>query len=102
MFCTTSCGHSWSKQSDVVQICRLSQVSMYRISILPPPLRVTLPPPSSTTRCLVLTTLAVFVIRIVTGLEPQLNVMMPPSATSRTTAADVQLAAVPLPTTWLG
>ena len=42
------------------------------------------------------------VITIVTGLGPQLKVMMPPAATSRTTAADVQLAGVPFPITWLG
>ena len=47
-------------------------------------------------------TLAVEVITIVTGLGPQLNVMMPPAATSRTTAADVQLAGVPSPITWFG
>ena len=39
---------------------------------------------------------------MVTGLGPQLKVMMPPAATSRTTAADVQLAGVPFPITWLG
>jgi hypothetical protein len=49
-----------------------------------------------------LVTFAVAVITIVTGLVPQLNVMIPPAATAWTTAADVQLAAVPLPTTWFG
>src|SRR5215472_5846293 len=39
---------------------------------------------------------------IVTGLGPQLNVMTPPAATAATTAADVQLAAVPSPITWSG
>jgi hypothetical protein len=39
---------------------------------------------------------------IVTGAEPQLNVMTPPAATAATTAADVQLAGVPLPITWSG
>src|SRR5215212_6794845 len=63
-----------------------------------PPLRVTLPPPSSTTRELVFTTFAVAVIVIVTGLLPQLNRMIPPLATAATTALDVQLAAVPVPT----
>ena len=75
---------------------------MYRIRILPPPLSVTLPPPSSTTWWLVFTTLAVAVIVIVTGLGPQLKVMMPPLATALTTAADVQLAGVPGPMTWFG
>jgi hypothetical protein len=46
-----------------------------------------------------LTTFAVAVILIVTGLEPQLKRMIPPRATARTTAAEVQLAAVPLPMT---
>jgi hypothetical protein len=45
---------------------------------------------------------AVALIVIVTGCWPQLKVMMPPLATARTTAADVQLAAVPLPMTWFG
>ena len=39
---------------------------------------------------------------IVTGPGPQLNVMTPPAATAATTAADVQLAGVPLPITWSG
>ena len=72
---------------------------MYRIRTLPPPLKVTLPPPSSTTRWLVLTTLAVAVIVMVTGLGPQLNLMTPPSATALTIAADVHPAGVPLPMT---
>jgi hypothetical protein len=42
------------------------------------------------------------VIVIVTGLGPQLKVMMPPLATALTTAADVQLAGLPAPMTWLG
>jgi hypothetical protein len=46
--------------------------------------------------------LAVPVIVIVTGLGPQLKVMMPPLATALTTAADVQLAGLPVPMTWLG
>src|ERR1700739_620264 len=65
--------------------------------ILPPPLSVTLPPPSITVLRCVFTTFAVAVILIVTGFGPQLNVMMPPSATARTTAADVQWRI-----TWLG
>ena len=69
---------------------------------MPPPLSVTLPPPSSTTRWLVFTTLAVAVIVIVTGFGPQSKVMMPPSATALTTAADVHPAGVPRPITWFG
>jgi hypothetical protein len=47
-------------------------------------------------------TFAVDVIAIVTGFGPQLNVMIPPAATARTTAAEVQLAGRPLPITWSG
>jgi anti-sigma regulatory factor (Ser/Thr protein kinase) len=39
---------------------------------------------------------------IVTGAGPQSNVMMPPAATALTTAAEVQLAGVPVPTVRLG
>ncbi len=63
---------------------------------------MTSPPPSSTTWWLVFRTLAVAVMVIVTGFGPQLNVMMPPLATALTTAADVQLAGVPVPMTWSG
>ena len=49
-----------------------------------------------------LRTFAVVVNLIVTGFGPQENVISPPRATARTTAADVQLAAVPLPTTLVG
>src|ERR1700679_1303258 len=97
MFCATSCGHCCSQQSLVVYVCAGSQVFMYRIRISRPPLSVTFPPPSSTTWWLVLTTLAVAVIVIVTGLGPQLKVMIPPSATACTTAADVQPAGEPSP-----
>src|SRR5580658_8398395 len=79
-----------------------AQVSEKRIRRTPPPLSVTRPPPSKTTRCSVLATFAVAVIRIVTAFFPQSNVMIPPSATAWTTAADVQLAGVPLPITWFG
>jgi hypothetical protein len=47
-------------------------------------------------------TLAVVLIPIVTGLGPHENRMIPPARTAATTAAEVQLAAVPRPTTWLG
>jgi len=38
----------------------------------------------------------------VTGLFPQSNLMIPPAATARTKAADVQLADLPSPITWSG
>ena len=79
----------------MVVFCLRSQVFMYRMRILPPPLSVTLPPPSSTTWWLVFTTLAVALIVIVTGLEPHLKVVVPPSATALTTAAEVQPAGLP-------
>jgi hypothetical protein len=41
-------------------------------------------------------------IVIVTGDGPHENVMMPPAATAATTAAEVQLAGVPRPTTRVG
>ncbi|MEO3810273.1 hypothetical protein ABGB17_14830 [Sphaerisporangium sp. B11E5] len=72
---------------------------MYRIRRFPPPLNVTLPPPSSTTRLLVFRTFAVAFITIVTAVAPQANRITPPLATAATTAADVQLAGVPFPTT---
>jgi hypothetical protein len=59
-------------------------------------------PPSRTTRWLVFTTFAVAFMVMVTGFGPQLKVMTPPSATALTTAAEVQLAGVPLPMTWFG
>src|SRR5271165_6779247 len=102
MFWTTSCGQCCSQQLLVVHFCFLSQVFMYRIRCLPPPLRVTRPPPSMTTRWLVFTTFAVAFMTIVTGRGPQLKVMTPPLATARTTAAEVQLAGVPRPMTWFG
>jgi hypothetical protein len=45
---------------------------------------------------------AVCVIVIVTGSGLQLKVMTPPMATASTTAAEVQLAAVPSPMMWSG
>ncbi len=101
-FCTVSRGVSWFWQCDVVQVSFWSQVFMYRMRRLPAPLSVTLPPPSRTTRLLVLCTRAVAVILIVTGFGPQLKVMTPPSQTALTTAFDVQLAGVPCPMTWFG
>ena len=46
-----------------------------------------------------LNTLAVALILIVTGFGPQLKVITPPLATAATTACEVQLSGVPLPTT---
>jgi hypothetical protein len=46
--------------------------------------------------------LAVAAIVIVTGAGPQSKVMIPPAATALTTAAEVQLAFVPAPTTRVG
>src|SRR5436305_10241872 len=68
----------------------------------PWPLSVTRPPPSSTTRELVFRTLAVACILIVTGLGPQAKRIIPPARTAATTAAEVQLAGVPWPTTRSG
>ena len=65
----------------------------------PAPLSVTVPPPSRTTSRRVLRTLAVARIRIVTGLGPQENVILPPARTAATTAEEVQLRAVPRPIT---
>jgi hypothetical protein len=76
---------------------------MYRIRRSLRPLRVTRPPPSITiSGPVLLTTLAVASISITTGLEPQSKVMTPPWATAFTTAAEVQLAGVPLPMTMSG
>jgi hypothetical protein len=47
-------------------------------------------------------TLAVLLILIVTGRGPHENRMIPPARTAAPTAVDVQLAAVPRPTTRLG
>ena len=65
----------------------------------PAPLSVTDPPPSRTTSRRELRTLAVARIRIVTGLGPQENVILPPARTAATTAEEVQLRAVPRPIT---
>src|SRR6185437_11439120 len=100
MFCTTIFGNGWLTQSLVDHLPW--HVSENRIRRLPAPLSVTRPPPSSTTRCRVLGTVAVLRITIVTGFGPQLNLVIPPAATARTTAADVQLAGVPRPMTWFG
>src|SRR3954469_23879840 len=65
----------------------------------PPPLSVTNPPPSRTTSRRVLRTLAVALIRMVTGLGPHENLILPPARTAATTAEEVQLRAVPWPIT---
>ena len=49
-----------------------------------------------------LTIFAVWVIAIVTGAGPQSNVITPPAATAATTAAEVQPAGAPEPTTRSG
>ena len=49
-----------------------------------------------------LKTFAVAPIGMTTGVGPQSKTMMPPWATAATTAAEVQLAGVPVPTTWSG
>ena len=72
---------------------------MYRIRRASWPSSVTRPPPSITTSGLSLNTFAVAAILIVTGFGPQSKVMTPPLATALTTAAEVQLAGVPLPIT---
>src|SRR4051812_42534028 len=45
---------------------------------------------------------SVCVTAIVTGSGPQSNVMMPPAVTAASSAANGQLAAVPVPTTVVG
>src|SRR5947207_9590843 len=67
----------------------------------PPPSSVIRRPPSITV-FLVDGTLSVAVTRIFTGAAPQLNVMIPPAVTAVCSAANVQLAAVPVPTTAVG
>src|SRR5262245_7199669 len=71
--------------------------------ISPPPLRVTLLPPSMTSFVpLSLNTFAVDVITIVTGSGPQSNVMIPPLATAATKASPVHPAGEPDPITVVG
>ncbi len=45
-------------------------------------------------------TVAVALILMITGFGPHENLMIPPALTAARTAAEVQLAAVPRPTTW--
>src|SRR5258708_6516828 len=66
------------------------------ICTAPPPSSVIFRPPSMTV-FLFDGTLSVAVTRIVTGSTPQLNVMTPPAVTAACSAANVQLAAVPVP-----
>lgn len=98
-FSTTSRGVAWSWQCEVVKTWAGSQVSMYRMRRRPSPLSVTNPPPSRTTSRRELRTLAVARIRIVTGFEPHEKLILPPARTAATTAAEVQLRAVPRPIT---
>src|SRR5690606_32476161 len=79
---------------------------------LPPPLSVTLPPPSIRTRVTtrppchaflqlcVLHTTRVFLTLIVTGSGPQSKVMSPPERTALASRAYVHELAVPVPTTF--
>src|SRR5438270_1990239 len=102
MFWTTSCGVSWSWQCEVVQPCAWSQVFWYRMRRWPPPLGVSLPPPSMTTRGLAFRIFAVSCMLLVRGAGPQLNVTIPPTAMAETSSSEVQLAGVPLPMIRLG
>ena len=72
----------------------------------PPPSRVILLPPSMTMWTAVppvdIGGLSVDVTEIVTGLGPQLNVMIPPPFTAAERAWKVQLDSVPVPTTVVG
>jgi|HubBroStandDraft_6_1064221.scaffolds.fasta_scaffold52427_1 hypothetical protein len=72
----------------------------------PPPSRVILLPPSMTTWTAVppvdIGGLSVDVTEMVTGLAPQLNVMIPPPFTAVERAWKVQLDGVPVPTTVVG
>jgi len=66
-----------------------------------PPSSVTVLPPSMTVlRSFGIASVAVTLI--VAGSLPQLKVMTPPFATAALSASNVQLAAVPLPTTVVG
>ncbi len=67
-----------------------------------PPDNVTLPPPSMTSFLVLLRTLSVCESVIVSGSGPQLKVITPPAVTAVTTAAEVQLAGVPVPITRSG
>src|SRR5262245_37326493 len=71
------------------------------IWMAPPPSSVILRPPSMTV-FLFDGTFSVAVTLIVNGSAPQLNVMMPPAVTAVCSAENVQLAAVPVPTTAVG
>jgi hypothetical protein len=98
-FCTVSRGVSWLSQWSVVQTRSESQVFMYRMRVLPPPLSVTLPWPSMTMSSLAsLRTLAGRSSVMVMGSGPQLKRMTPPRSTAAMKASPVQLAGLPLPT----
>src|ERR1043165_2504478 len=66
---------------------------------VPPPLSVTVPPPSITVSFAVE---ICDVTVIVTGAAPQLKTTVPPPATAVRSAASVQLAAEPSPTVVVG
>src|SRR5689334_10590460 len=67
--------------------------------VLPPPLSVTLPPPSITVSSL---TSACFVTVMVMGASPQSKVITPPLAIAGSSADSVQLLGSPLPSTVVG
>lgn len=72
-------------------------MSMMRVVL--PPLRVTLPAPSSTVSLLIFNGV---VTVIVCGSGPQLKTIVPPDARAVVRAASLQLAGVPSPTVWSG
>ena len=76
------------------------------ICVDPPPSRVILLPPSMTmwtaAPLVDIGGLSVDVTEMVTGLGPQLNVMIPPPFTAVERAWKVQLDGVPVPTTVVG
>jgi len=89
--------------------CKVTRVSLFcqlpllkfRICTVPPPSRVMRFPPSMTVS-LSVWRFSVEVTRMVAGALPHLNVMMPALATADCSALNVQLAAVPVPTTVVG
>src|SRR5262245_48400208 len=93
-FCTTSCVPGFVLQSpepDGYPPCESSHVDMYRMRLDPPPLNVTFPPPSMTTFVVSLKTIAGDESLIVTGSDPQSNVITPPLLTAAMNASAVQL-----------
>ena len=77
-------------------VARFQALVRCRMREAPPPLSVTVPPPSMVVSLATGTSEATV---IVTGSGPQSKVITPPAATAARNAASVQLAAVPVPTT---